>query len=106
MNAVRQDLIAVCLAASMTMITAPAVADGAGEHRCCGWFPQWFPHWIPGLHYREPAYPAYYAGPLSGATYEYYYSSNWGRPYVRAGQAAVETALATRVRRRLTGRAS
>ena len=65
---------------------APAVAGGAGGHRCCGWFPKWFPHWIPGLHYPEPAYPAYYAGPLSGATYEFYYGSDWGRPYARRSE--------------------
>jgi hypothetical protein len=71
------------LGESVTVMGAPAVAGGAGEHRCCGWFPKGFPHWIPGLHQPEPAYPAYYAGPLSGATYEFYYEDTFGRPYMR-----------------------
>lgn len=76
MNGLRQTLIVGGLAASITVLAGPAVAGGAAEPRCCGWFP----HWFFGGYY--PA-PAYYAGPLSGATYEYYYGSYWGRPHVR-----------------------
>jgi hypothetical protein len=65
------------------VIAFPAVAGGAFvEGRCC----RWFPHWFLGDYY--PA-PAYYAGPLSGATYEYYYGSYWGRRYWRHRRALV-----------------
>jgi len=63
--------------------TVPALADGVVHPRCCGWFPSWFF----GGYY--PA-PAYYAGPLSGATYEYYYGSYWGRPHWRHRRVLVK----------------
>jgi hypothetical protein len=76
MSAIRRTFIAGCVAGSMVVSAFPALADGGVPRRCCGWSPAWFF----GGYY--PA-PAYYAGPLSGATYEYYYGSYWGRPYWR-----------------------
>jgi len=73
MKTLRQAFIAGCVAGSMAASAFPAVADGVVHPRCCGWFP-----WFFGRH--DPA-PVYYAGPLSGATYEYYYGSYWGRAY-------------------------
>jgi len=76
MKIIRQAFIVGCVAASIVAAVGPALADGAVHPRCCGWFPTWFFGGYP------PA-PAYYAGPLSGATYEHYYGSYWGRPYWR-----------------------
>jgi hypothetical protein len=76
MTKVRSTFIAGCVAGSMAVSALPALADGAVPPRCCGWFPAWF-FWS-----NYPA-PAYYAGPLSGATHEYYYGSYWGRPHWR-----------------------
>src|SRR5262249_10746218 len=74
MKTLRQAFIVGCVAGSMAATACPALADEVVHPRCCGWFPAWFFGGYP------PA-PAYYAGPLSRATYEYYYGSYWGRPY-------------------------
>jgi hypothetical protein len=76
MSALRRTFIVGFLAGSMAVSALPALADGLVYHRCCGSFPAWF---YGGY---DPV-PAYYAGPLSGATYAYYYGSYWGRPYSR-----------------------
>jgi len=72
MNTLRRAFIVGFVAAAMAAAACPAVADGVVHPRCCGWFPNSF--------FGGPPIPAYYAGPLSGATYEYYYGSYWGRP--------------------------
>lgn len=76
MITLQRTLIAGCLAGSMALSVLPARADGVVFPWCCNWFPTSF---FGGYH---PA-PAYYGGPLSGATYEYYYGSYWGRAYWR-----------------------
>jgi hypothetical protein len=81
-STLRQTLLASCVAGSMTVIAFPAVAGGADEPRCCGCFPNWFF----GAYYPVPVY---YAGPLSGATYEYYYSNYWGRSHLRHRRAVL-----------------
>ena len=53
-----------------------AAANDVVEVSCCGWGPGWFF----GGYYPPPTY---YGGPLSGATYAYYYGSYWGRPHWR-----------------------
>jgi hypothetical protein len=73
MSTLRALLCVAVLAGSAAPAISPAAADGLVEHRCCGWFPGWL--------FGRPPVPAYYAGPLSGATYEYYYGSYWGRAY-------------------------
>jgi hypothetical protein len=70
MSTLRALLCVAVLAGSAALAPSPAAAGGWGEPRCCSWFPGW-------LFGRPPA-PAYYAGPLSGATYEHYYGSYWG----------------------------
>jgi hypothetical protein len=76
MSRLRRTWLAGWLAGSMAVTALPALAGEVVQARCCSWFPNWFF----GGYY--PA-PAYYAGPLSGATYEYYYGSYWGRPHSR-----------------------
>ncbi len=76
MSILRHTLIAAWLAGSMALSALPALADGVVHQHCCGWLPG-------GLFGGYYTAPAYFAGPLSGATFEYYYGSYWSRHYKR-----------------------
>ena len=82
MRMLRRSLIIGCVTALTVVSVFPALADGAVHPRCCGWFPGWF-------FGSYPPAPAYYAGPFSGATYEYYYGSYWGRTHWRHRRAHI-----------------
>ncbi len=81
MDTRRWMLVASFVAGSMAAGCLPAAADPPPAYLppppiCCGGL-------LDALFGYHPAYPYYYAGPLSGATYEYYYGSYWHRPYWR-----------------------
>jgi len=81
MSILQRTLIAGCVAGLMTLSAPQVLADGFVRQHCCGWFTGWFGY---------PPAPAYYAGPLSGATYEYYYQSYWGRPHLKRRRVLVK----------------
>ncbi len=76
MRMFRCFFIAGWVAGSIVPSASPALADGVAHQRCCTWLPEaFFPDYYPA--------PAYFAGPLSGATYGYYYGSYWNSHHRR-----------------------